>query len=68
MSGEAMAGITIGSFIAPGIGSVIGGAIGGWIGGNKQQKAIEAIIEKYQKPEVNFLKNGNLYYESSTLN
>jgi tetratricopeptide (TPR) repeat protein len=49
MSGEAMAGIAIGSFIAPGIGSVIGGAIGGWIGGNKQQKAIEAIIEKYQK-------------------
>lgn len=49
MSGEAMAGIAIGSFIAPGIGSVIGGAIGGWIGGNKQQKALEGIIEKYQK-------------------
>jgi tetratricopeptide (TPR) repeat protein len=49
MSQEAVIGAVIGSFIAPGIGSVIGGAIGGWLGGNKQQKALEQLIDKYQK-------------------
>ncbi|MCS6793148.1 MAG: hypothetical protein NZ660_11005 [Oscillatoriaceae bacterium SKYG93] len=46
---EAVIGATIGSFIAPGIGSVIGGAIGGWLAGNKQQKALEQLRDKYQK-------------------
>ncbi len=49
MSEEAVIGAVIGSFIAPGVGSVIGGAIGGWLGGNKQQKALEQLIDKYQK-------------------
>lgn len=49
MSKEAMIGTAIGSVFAPGIGSVIGGAIGGWFGGNRQQKSIESLIEKYQK-------------------
>lgn len=49
MSQEAVIGTVIGSFIAPGVGSVIGGAIGGWLGGNKQQKALEQLIDKYQK-------------------
>lgn len=49
MSQEAVIGTVIGSFVAPGVGSVIGGAIGGWLGGNKQQKALEQLIDKYQK-------------------
>lgn len=49
MSTEAIVGATIGTIVAPGIGSVIGGAIGGWLGGNKQEKAIQAVVEKYQK-------------------
>ena len=48
MPSEAIAGATIGLIAGP-LGAIVGGAIGGWIGGNKQQKAIEAIIEKYQK-------------------
>ncbi|MBD1943261.1 GUN4 domain-containing protein [Coleofasciculus sp. FACHB-712] len=49
MSTEGIVGTVLGSIIAPGLGSVIGGAIGQWMGGNKQQKALQAIIEKYQK-------------------
>jgi tetratricopeptide (TPR) repeat protein len=49
ISQEAMIGTVIGTFIAPGVGSVVGRAIGGWVGGNKQQKALEQLIEKYQK-------------------
>lgn len=49
MPQEAVIGAVIGSIIAPGIGSVIGGAIGGWLGGNKQQKTLEQLIDKYQK-------------------
>ncbi len=52
MSQEAMIGTVIGTLIAPGLGSMIGGAIGGWFGGNKQQKALEALIEKYDKARV----------------
>jgi tetratricopeptide (TPR) repeat protein len=45
---EAIVGATIGMVAGP-LGSVVGGAIGGWLGGNKQQKALEQLIEKYQK-------------------
>ena len=48
MQSEAIAGATIGLIAGP-LGAIVGGAIGGWIGGNKQKKALEAIIEKYQK-------------------
>lgn len=57
MSKEAIIGTVIGTAIAPGFGSFIGGAIGGWIGGNKQQKAIEEIINKHQN------SRGNLFRE-----
>ncbi|MEB3359448.1 MAG: GUN4 domain-containing protein [Synechococcales bacterium] len=48
MTKEAMIGTAIGTFLAPGIGSVVGGAIGGWFGSNQQKKALEALVEKYQ--------------------
>lgn len=48
MSQEAMIGATLGLVAGP-LGALVGGAVGGWIGGNKQQKALQAIIEKYQK-------------------
>ncbi|NEQ95536.1 MAG: tetratricopeptide repeat protein [Cyanothece sp. SIO2G6] len=49
MSQEAMIGAAIGTIIAPGIGSMVGGAIGEWFGGNKKQKVLEQLIDKYYK-------------------
>jgi tetratricopeptide (TPR) repeat protein len=46
---EAMIGAAIGSFIAPGLGTVLGGAVGGWFAGNRQQKEIQTILEKYEQ-------------------
>jgi tetratricopeptide (TPR) repeat protein len=48
MSPEAIVGATLGTIIAPGIGSAIGGAIGGWISSNKQQKTLQALLDRYQ--------------------
>ncbi len=56
ISQEAMIGTAIGTLFAPGIGSIIGGAVGGWLGGNKQQKALEALIEKYHKARENLFQ------------
>ena len=60
MSQEAMIGATLGLVAGP-LGSVVGGAIGGWLGDNKQQKALEALLERYQKAR------GNLFQEWKTL-
>ena len=54
----------MGSFIAPGFGTAIGGAIGGWIGGNKQQKAIEALIEKYDNAREKVFQEWENCFES----
>lgn len=44
---EVIVGGVIGNLIIPGLGGVIGGAIGGWFAGNKEQKKMEEIINKY---------------------
>lgn len=49
MSEEMIVGATIGSFIAPGLGTVIGTAVGGWLSGNKKQKQIEELLSRYEK-------------------
>lgn len=64
MSQEAIIGGVIGSFLAPGIGTMIGGAIGGWFGGNKQQKALVALIEKYQKAREKLFKEWKTLLQS----
>lgn len=46
---EAIIGATLGSFIAPGFGSLIGAAIGGWLAGTKQRQALEQLINRYQQ-------------------
>ena len=49
LSKEAILGATVGSFVAPVLGSMIGGAIGAWFGNERQQQEINTIIEKYEK-------------------
>ncbi|AVH64190.1 GUN4 domain-containing protein [Nostoc sp. 'Peltigera membranacea cyanobiont' N6] len=44
---EVIVGGVIGNLIIPGLGGVIGGAVGGWFAGNKEQKRMEEIINKY---------------------
>ncbi|MBD2523116.1 GUN4 domain-containing protein [Nostoc sp. FACHB-133] len=44
---EVIVGGVIGNLIIPGLGGVIGGAVGGWFAGNKEQKRVEEIINKY---------------------
>ncbi|MEH1784284.1 MAG: tetratricopeptide repeat protein [Nostoc sp.] len=44
---EVIVGGVIGNLIIPGLGGVIGGAIGGWFAGNKEQKKMEEIVNKY---------------------
>jgi len=52
---EAITGATIGMVAGP-LGSIIGGAIGAWLGGNNQQKALEQLIERYQKSREKVLQ------------
>ena len=40
LSKEAILGATVGSFVAPVLGSMIGGAIGAWFGNERQQQEI----------------------------
>lgn len=49
MSQEMIVGATIGSLIAPGLGTFIGGAVGGWFSGNKKQKQMESLLSRYEK-------------------
>jgi hypothetical protein len=49
LSKEAILGATVGSFVAPVLGTMIGGAIGMWFGSERQQQEINTIIEKYEK-------------------
>jgi tetratricopeptide (TPR) repeat protein len=46
---ETIIGAVIGSFIAPGLGTIIGSAVGGWFAGNRQNQEIQAILEKYDQ-------------------
>ena len=49
LSKEAILGATVGSFVAPVLGTMIGGAIGEWFGSERKQQEINTIIEKYEK-------------------
>lgn len=63
MSQEAMIGATLGLVAGP-LGSIVGGAIGGWLGGRKQQKALEALIEKYQKAREKLFQEWKTFLQS----
>ncbi len=62
--GEAAIGATIGTILLPGLGTVVGGAIGGWFAGNKKQKALEAIIDRYYSARGELLKQWDQLLES----
>lgn len=63
MGKEAIIGATIGMVAGP-LGSLVGGAIGGWLAGSKQQKALEALIEKYQKVRVKLFQEWETLLQS----
>ena len=54
LSHEAFIGATIGSFFTPVIGTMVGGVIGNWLGGEREQKELENVLEKYEEARRKF--------------
>lgn len=60
---EAMIGAALGSFIAPGLGTVLGGAVGNWFAGNRQQQEIQTILEKYEQAREKVFQEWEVFWK-----